>query len=148
MKIQLEPTTFRIPVTEDWKTCEDKEWRESPTKDVWEHETSGEQLFTWDAAMRETKNVGKRLPTDEELEGMEPKDFTGLLVGSRSTDGSFGNRGSLTGVWSSSDFGGDAWTRYLHSGDSTVYRGAYSKAYGFSARCVLEKNTDSLLLTT
>ena len=137
MKIQLEPNTFKIPVTKKWETCEDKEWREAPTKDVWVHD-SGEQLFTWGAAMRETKKVGKRLPTDEELEGMESKDFAGLLVGYRNTDGSFYHRGTYSSDWSSSDFGGNAWSRYLNSGCTTVYRYAYTKAYGFSARCVLE----------
>ena len=147
MKIQLEPTTFRIPVTAEWKTCKNKEWRESPTGDVWVHD-SGEQLFTWDASKRETKKVGKRLPTDEELEGMEPKDFTGLLVGYRNTVGSFSNRGSYTHDWSSSESGGSAWSRNLSSGATTVYRHVNPKAYGFSARCVREENTDSLLLTT
>ena len=137
MKIQLEPTTFKIPVTTYWKTCKNKEWRESPTGDVWVHD-SGEQLYTWDSAMRETKKVGKRLPTDNEMDEIAPKDFAGLLVGYRSTDGSFSNRGTFTHYWSSSELGGNAWLRYLYFGYSTVYRNTYSKAYGFSARCVLE----------
>ena len=141
MKIQLEPATFRIPVTEDWKPCESKEWRESPTGDVWVHD-SGEQLYTWDSAIRETKKVGKRLPTDEELEGMQPEDFSGLLVGDRYTDGSFSNSGTHTFVWSSSESDSYAWSRGLYSGFPTVYRGTVPKASGFSARCVLEKNTD------
>ena len=142
MKVKLEPTTFKIPVTTEWKTCKNKEWRESPTKDVWVHETSGEQLFTWDVAIRETKKVGKRLPTDVELEGMKPKDFTGLLVGHRLTDGSFNNRCTCTNVWTSSESSGSAWGRALYFGATLVYHGTSPKAYGFSARCILEKNTD------
>ena len=137
MKIQLEPTTFRIPVTTEWKTCKNKEWRESPTGDVWVHD-NGEQLYTWDSAIRETKNVGKRLPTDEELEGMKPEDFAGLLVGYRGTDGSFYNRGTYSSVWSSNESGGDAWKRALYYGHMSVYRNTLAKAYGFSVRCVLE----------
>ena len=143
MKIQLEPTTFRIPVTNNWKPCENKEWVESPMGDIWAHK-NGEQLYTWNAAMREIKKVGKRLPTDDELEGIEPKDFAGLFVGYRSPDVSFYNRGTTTGVWSSSDSGGYAWSRCLYSCDSTVRRYPNTKAYGFSVRCVLEENTDSL----
>jgi hypothetical protein len=30
--------------------------------------SNGEQLFTWNAAIRETQKVGKRMPTDEEFE--------------------------------------------------------------------------------
>ena len=143
MKVKLEPTTFRIPVTTEWKTCEDKEWRESPTRDIWVHE-DGEQLYTWNAAMREIKKVGKRLPTDEELEGMEPKDFTDPLVGYRDTDGEFYARGTHTYVWSSSESGCYAWRRCLGSRGTTVYRNTGTKAAGFSARCVREENTDSL----
>ena len=137
MKIQLEPVTFKIPVTEDWKPCENKEWRESPTGDVWVH-YSGEQLYSWDAALRETKKAGKRLPTDEELDGMQPEDFAGLLVGYRNTDGAFNHRGSITYLWSSTESGSDAWRRYIFSSGTTVYRDTDSKAYGFSARTIKE----------
>jgi len=62
--------------------------------------------------------------------------FKGLLVGGRDTDGSFYYRTSHAYFWSSSESGGDAWTRYLSSGGATVYRYAYTKAYGFSVRCL------------
>ena len=138
MKIQLEPATFRIPVTTDWKTCENKEWREAPTKDIWVHE-NGEQLYAWAAALRETKKAGKRLPTDEELEGMELEDFSGLLAGYRVMNGTFYNRGTYTFVWSSSEAGGNVWGRALHSSFPTVNRRTYTKDYGFSVRCLLEE---------
>ena len=140
MKIQLEPATFRIPVTEDWKPCENKKWRESPTNDVWVHDC-GEQLFTWDSAIRETTKVGKRLPTDEELEEMQPEDFTDLLAGHRGTDGSFDFRGAHAYIWTSTCLGENAWERNLYSGDTTVFRGTFTKSYGFSARCVLREGT-------
>jgi hypothetical protein len=41
---------------------------ENETADVWELLSNREQLFTWDAAMRETEKVGRRIPTDEEFE--------------------------------------------------------------------------------
>ena len=136
MKIQLEPNTFRIPVTKKWETCEDKEWRESPTRDIWVHK-NGEQLYTWNAAMRETKKAGKRLPTYAELEEMELKDFAGLPAGYRYTDGAFSYRG-FTYLWSSSEQGSDAWICLLYCCYSTIELSANPKTYGFSVRCVLE----------
>jgi len=62
--------------------------------------------------------------------------FEGLLAGHRNTDGSFYNRGTSTNFWSSLESGTNAWNRHLNSGLSTVYRGAYTKAFGFSGRCL------------
>jgi len=58
------------------------------------------------------------------------------LAGYRSTDGSFHGRASYAYVWSSSESGGSAWSRYLNSGYATVYRFTNAKAYGFSVRCL------------
>jgi uncharacterized protein (TIGR02145 family) len=62
--------------------------------------------------------------------------FTALLAGYRRTDGSFGGLSGYTGLWSSLQSGTSAWPRYLDSGDATVYRLTYDKAYGFSVRCL------------
>ena len=62
--------------------------------------------------------------------------FEGLLAGYRSTNGSFGNRGTYADIWSSLGSDSNAWRRGLDSGRATVGRYAYSKLYGFSIRCL------------
>jgi uncharacterized protein (TIGR02145 family) len=62
--------------------------------------------------------------------------FSALLAGYRYTDGSFGNLGSHTDLWSGSQSGGDAFRRHLNSGNATVHRYASNKQYGFSIRCL------------
>ena len=62
--------------------------------------------------------------------------FNAPLAGFRYTDGSFYDRTAGAYLWSSSESGTSAWTRYLYSGDATVDRGTDSKAYGFSVRCL------------
>jgi len=64
--------------------------------------------------------------------------FNALMSGFRDTDGSFYSVGSNTYFWSSSEGGAGAWSRYLYTSDSTVRRDTYSKALGFSVRCLLE----------
>ena len=63
--------------------------------------------------------------------------FNAKMAGYRSTDGSC-YVGSNTYFWSSSEGGAGAWSRYLTTSYSTVRRYTYSKAYGFSVRCLLE----------
>ena len=62
--------------------------------------------------------------------------FTGVLAGYRNTGGSFGNRTTDAYLWSSAESGTSAWSRYLSSGYSSVYRYAHAKADGFSVRCL------------
>lgn len=63
--------------------------------------------------------------------------FTGLPGGFRSEFGSFGSFSFNGGFWSSTeDPTTNARYRYLYSSYNNVYRGTYSKAYGFSVRCV------------
>ncbi|MFH1759198.1 MAG: FISUMP domain-containing protein, partial [Patescibacteria group bacterium] len=98
-----------------------------------------EQLFTWQAAMRETKKAGKRMPTDEEFtELLKTKsDMPNIvLAGYRDTDGSFSNQSSYAYFWSSAESSTYAWTRLLSSSYATVYRHALSPAVGFSVRCL------------
>jgi len=66
-KLEIEEQNFRVD-SRGWKKifyC-NKEYKfiENPEGDIWEiidpnPELDGEQLFTWDAAMRETKKAGK-----------------------------------------------------------------------------------------
>jgi hypothetical protein len=149
-KLEFEDHNFRIDST-GWrkKTDEDgQDYLENPEGDVWElincedSELNGEQLFTWDAMMRETK--GKRVPTDEEFDIMlkEKDDMPNIkYVGLRSTDGSsFGDLGVLTYWWSSSQSSATYyWRRYLGRYYSDVDRDTNNKLLGFSVRCIKEK---------
>ena len=60
--LELEEENFKIN-SDGWKkiTVDNEEYLENPEKDVWEllsEECRGEQLFTYDSAMRETKKAG------------------------------------------------------------------------------------------
>ena len=140
-KIQLEDNNFRVN-SDGWKkiTVNNEEYLVNYKEDIWEilhGECEGEQLFTWDAMMRETKKAGKRVPTDEEFDELEYNDFKNVKYsGYRNTSGTFYNRGSVTGFWSSLVSGKSAWYRHLNSSSSVVYRNTGSKANGFSVRCL------------
>ncbi|MFH1967833.1 MAG: hypothetical protein ABIJ84_00410 [bacterium] len=147
-KLELEDANFRVN-SDGWvkKTSLDgQEFMESPTGDIWEiancreyPELNNEQLFTWDAAIRETARAGKRIPSDQEFDKLlkTKNDMPNLVfAGYRNTAGSFLNLSSAGTFWSSVQSGSNAWRRYLHSGFGTVYRATYSKAYGFSVRCL------------
>jgi uncharacterized protein (TIGR02145 family) len=74
-------------------------------------------------------------------EGTELKEggtsgFEAKLAGYHSTNGNSTDRGDYTFLWSSSESGANAYTRYLKSTYPTVKRQAYSKAFGFSVRCL------------
>jgi len=62
--------------------------------------------------------------------------FRGLLVGTRESNGTFANTGTLGPFWSSLQSGTNAWFRFLNSGYATVNRNTNAKAYGFSLRCL------------
>ena len=143
LKLELESKNFRVN-SDGWKKfkIDNFEILESPTKDIWEFnegKLKGEQLFTWEAAMRETKKAGKRIPTDDELNKLisTKEDIEKLLLaGYCYTNGCFYGRGTITYLWSSSESGADAWKRGLDSANSTVYRSMIGKASGFSVRCL------------
>jgi hypothetical protein len=106
---------------------------------VWQLLSNGEQLFTWDAAIRETKKAGKRVPTDEEFEELN-KEYFGEIIhtGYRSPNGSFYNLGDGAHFWSSSEIDNNAWNKFLFSSSFTVNRNINDKSYGFSIRCIKE----------
>lgn len=63
--------------------------------------------------------------------------FNAPLAGFRNTTGAFYARATVTNLWSSSPASSStAWSRLLYSSNSTVYRDTYSKALGFSVRCL------------
>jgi len=144
--LKLEAHNFRVN-SDNWKkiTVDGGEYLENPEKDIWEilnEEARGEQLFTFEAMQRETKKAGKTVPTDEQFDSLlkEKEDMPNLVfAGYRGTSGAFYNLSSYAGFWSSLESGSYAWSRTLYSSDSTVYRRAYTKTYGFSVRCVKGK---------
>jgi hypothetical protein len=70
----LETRTFRIPVTSDWVlkygTDEGEAYLENPSGDVWQILSTGEQLFTPEAAARETVKAGVRVPSGAEWDAI------------------------------------------------------------------------------
>ena len=143
--LELERENFRVDST-NWKQSTNEQgmiFLENPKKDIWEYvdgvsdELVGQQLFTWKAAMRETKKAGKRMPTDEEFFQFRKEDFGKIVLsGYRITNGAFYNSGAYTHFWSSSVSGATAWTRFLYSINSTVLRNPNDQAHGFSVRCI------------
>ena len=144
-KLQLEPHNFKVN-SKGWKkiTQDGKKYLVNEEEDIWQladGECKGEQLFTWKAAMRETKKAGKKIPTDEQFsELLKTKDDMPNVVfpGYRDVGGSFGSLGLYESVWSSSVCGGFAWLRYLDLDYATVYRGTNDQSDGFSVRCLEE----------
>ena len=141
-KIELEDHNFRVN-SDGWKkiTVDGKEYLEAPTGDIWEileNDYRGEQLFTWDAAIRETKKAGKRMPTDEEFDEITNDNIKNIVYpGYRAANGSFSPRGDGALLWSSSEYSSTrAWRRGLRCISATVSRYYYDKTGGFSVRCV------------
>ncbi len=66
----------------------------------------------------------------------DDSDFNILPAGSRNPNGSFGNFGSFSFLWSSSFDGSSAWYRRLGSSRSSVFRYGDNLALGFSVRCL------------
>lgn len=62
--------------------------------------------------------------------------FNAILTGLRTNVGNFINKGMSATFWSSTENGSLAWYRGLSSGNSTIFRLAIAKDYGFSVRCL------------
>ncbi len=62
--------------------------------------------------------------------------FAALPSGYRDFFGSFNAQSAGAYFWSSSESGVNAWVRSLYYNNPKVNRNTYSKAYGFSVRCV------------
>lgn len=143
--LRLEDHNFRVN-SNKWKkiTVEDEKYLVNSKGDIWEileRNCKGAQLFTWDAATRETKKAGKRMPTDDEFTELlkTKKDMSNIVYSNyRYINGSFSSRGTGAKFWSSTQSGTTAWARGLYSSSSTVSRDTFSKAGGFSVRCIKE----------
>jgi hypothetical protein len=146
MSLELESQNFRVN-SDGWTkrtSPEGVEYLESSTG-IWqitnckEHpELNGEQLFTWDAAMRETKKAGKRIPSDQEFSELlkTREDMPNLVFCGLFSNGSFCYLGSFAYFWASVQLGLYAWSRTLYSGRTMVNRRAIDKVGGFSVRCL------------
>ena len=143
---QLEDFNFRVDST-NWNIIivNEQRYRENKEKDIWElldYSAKGEQLFTWEAAMRETKKAGKRLPTDEEFSRLlrTKKDMKNIVfTGEHNEDGRFRCHGKYADFWSSSqtDYDvNDAWIQYLIVSNNTATRTTGEKTKGFLVRCL------------
>jgi len=142
--LELEDHNFKIN-SDGWEkiTMDGKIYLQNKEKDVWEFlegECKGEQLFTYDAAIRETKKAGKIMPTDKQLSELlkSKEDLKNVIYpGNRDIDGSFGSLGSYLLLWSFTPFGwSNAWFLNLSSSYSTIIRSNGSRACGFSVRCL------------
>ena len=130
------------------------------------YEKDGHHYYTWQEAMNAARSVGKRLPTREEwvalcdlgstwdderkgrwFGGNHDSDHKGSLFLPAAGWRSFYNSGelALTGsygyYWSSSPYYGGygyAGNLYFYSG-SVIPLNNYNRAYGFSVRCVRDK---------
>jgi hypothetical protein len=136
---QLENTNFKVS-SADWKKVED--FLVNPTNDVWEileGEYKGEQLFTWDSAIRETKKADKKIPDKDELEMLLKRDEyfkTMPLVGYRyNSDDTLGGQGTGGFYWASTISGTDAYYLDFYS-LSVGSANTCNRAYGFSVRCL------------
>lgn len=123
----------KVKINEEWDITEYLEW-----------ELAWEQLFTWDAAMRESKKRWKRLALDNSefqaiIEKVWVKEFNKLFPGYRDTDWSdFWNRDIYLYLWSASSYDEDeyfAYLIYIGKDDSYATPDFNSKAFGLSVRC-------------
>jgi len=139
-KLELEEYNFKINSTwwKEKKNHQGIKYKVNPEWDITEcleWELKWEQLFSYEAAIRETEKVWKKIPTDEEFDELvkRKKDVPNLpLAGYRNTDGvTFYDRGYLAYLWSSAQS-----PRYFYSGYDTVRRYTNDAAYGFSVRCL------------
>ena len=144
MTKKLEPRNFRID-SDGWKekVYGDVTCKINPENDVIEYVSGvskklvGEQLFTWDAAMRETKKAGKRMPTKEEWEELRDEVigcgvYPGYLTGSA---GALPSRGSFGYYWSSTELS-STYGYYLAFYSASSSLSDFDKVFGFSVRCL------------
>lgn len=147
-KLELEDKNFRVDST-GWtkKIIDNVPFLVSPCGGIKEYlytekfpELTGEQLFCWEAAIRETRKAGKRIPTDEEFNQFVKEDFGKVLyAGYCSSGGSCGNRGAYAYYWSSSPYAPsptNSLSRYINYSNASVVRSKDCQAFSFSVRCL------------
>jgi len=144
--LELEDHNFKVN-SKRWRKVKinGEVYLQNPEGDIWEitkGECKGEQLFTFQAMMRETKKAGKRVPTDEEFSKLvKTKDDIKNVkyCGYRDTGGTFDTLGTDAYFWSSTVSGSNAWYRNLYYMYATVGRNEDDQANGFSVRVLKEE---------
>ena len=141
--MELEEHNFRID-SEWWEEKVYKwiEYKVNPGWDIiefldWKYES--EQLFTYEAMLRETKKAGKRVPTYEEFReivknGTDIPNLT--LTGFISNDDfSFYYLGGYAYFWSYSSRNTSYPGVFLNS-SNVLHFSSWENNYGFSVRCL------------
>jgi len=124
---------WHIPTDDEWKVLEgivDSQYG------VGDPEWDGVYLRGFDAG----KNLKSTSGWNSGGNGTDLFGFTALPGAYRTTGGSFGNLGSITRFWSSTETSGpDTWCRILHSIYDETERWNISKQqFGHSVRCILD----------
>ena len=153
-KSKLELFNFRVDSTSWTKKLDKTSWityKESSTWDIWEYvdwvpeELKWEQFFTWDAAMRETTKVWKRMPTDEEWikickpywndwEWLSKKLWIPMAGYRYYLTKDFNNQGNFGFYWSFITIG-DNWHGLKFNSNRIFPSSSNNPATGFSVRC-------------
>ncbi|ASB49461.1 fibrobacter succinogenes major paralogous domain-containing protein [Alkalitalea saponilacus] len=124
---RLCPYGWRMPLDEDWYLLEsyiDPEIN-NPTATGWRGVNAGMHL--------------KSISGWGGHPGSNIHGFSATPAGRRSFDGSYNSLGDYSYWWSMSQQDEtSAWSRYILPRFEYLYRGAFSKNYGFSVRCIKE----------
>jgi len=126
------PPDWHLPTDEEWKQLEGAVDSQYGYPDP---EWDGAGLRGFDAGLNLKSESGWYSGGN----GTDLYGFTALPGGLRNSDGTFGSLTRYTGFWSSSESGSHAWDRNLDYIYAQVYRFNYSKAHGFSARCLKDE---------
>ena len=111
----LAPKGWHVPSDADWQQLTD-------------------YLGGWEAGGKMKSTTGWTAPN---IDASNRSGFSGLPGGVRDDDGTFSDVGNYGSWWSSTEFStGTAWNRYLYYKDGDEGAGYYSKASGFSVRCI------------
>lgn len=140
--MKLSQHNFRIN-SSNWESYKNG-IKHNSSYDVFELE-NWEQLFTWNAAMRETEEAWVRMPTDAEWgELVKTKnDIPNIEYNGYYYGGSFNSRGYDVYYWSSTVYALNtsvAWCRGMYYANHFVGRYAYDQSYASSVRCIEEYN--------
>jgi len=145
--LKVEKQNWELPKWVYWDIWEKSKKNLTPEQ---KEELKDEQLFTWDAAMRESKKQWLGIPSikqwqdlvdfmpwkdrgEKNIRLMEILDLK--LSGIRDTNGTFYYQGSYGGCWSSTESNSSsARSQYFSSSYEDTY--SLNKNNGFSVRCI------------
>jgi uncharacterized protein (TIGR02145 family) len=126
------PTGWRVPTDQEWRTLEG-------TLDT----EFGVAAGIWNQSGYRGSDAGTKMKATSgwnmDGNGNNESGFTGLPGGYRYNTGAFNDAGFHGTWWSSTEYEGErAWRRTIFYDRPDVYRGHYSKLYGYSVRCIKE----------